>query len=332
VRPFSHIATISIGLSAVIVAACNGPTSSFAPSGSTHQSSRPTAKSTSSPTPIPFVFQTVDNPNSNTNWVTGINQLAKIIGVYGGGQGSNIPTSYTSVPPYNVFRGMNYPGAQGTYMTSLSSNKIQAGWVINPGNKTGIYGVTRIGGLWTLFSDPNEGNGSNAVTKIWGINDSEFAVGNYLNASGTSISFELDVPTNTFTDILPPGAIASAATGINGKGEIAGWEELPGGTYEGWFLSAGTFYTYSYPGSVNTYTLSLNWQDQIVGDYSDSSGQIHGFVLTGPTHGGGAQFWQSVDEPNATQGTWIAGISNHDQICGWYVDAANVQHGFAAVP
>jgi len=286
---------------------------------------------TSSPTPIPFVYQTVDDPSSTKNEVTGINQLSKIVGVYGAGQGSTTPQSYTSQSPFTKFRGLNYPGAQGTFMTSLSSNKLQAGYVMAPGNQNGTFGVTRIGGVWTLFADPNEGTGSNAVTEIFGINDSEYAVGYYVNSSGSDAPFELNVPTGVFTDIMPPGTTNAVATGIDGKGNIAGWESTSAGA-KGFILVNGTYYTYTYPGSTATYALSLNWADQIVGDYVDSSGNTHGFYLIGPTHGGATQVWQSIDEPNAAHGTWVTGINNHHDICGYYVDANGIEHGFIAVP
>ncbi|HYL26986.1 MAG TPA: hypothetical protein VEW74_04065, partial [Candidatus Nitrosotalea sp.] len=110
-RLFSRLLFFTTGACAIAVAACNGPTSSLAPAGTPARSSGVKPMTTSSPTPIPFVFQTVDDPNSTKNQVTGINQLSKIVGVYGAGQGSTMPQSYTALPPYSQFHGMNYPGA-----------------------------------------------------------------------------------------------------------------------------------------------------------------------------------------------------------------------------
>ncbi|MBV9718719.1 MAG: hypothetical protein JOZ77_05340 [Candidatus Eremiobacteraeota bacterium] len=286
-----------------------------------------------SSTPIPFKFTTVDDPNSETNAVTGINQLSKIVGIYGGGEGSSIPETYTSQPPYTKFRSENDPGAQGTVATSLSSNKIVAGYVIDPNNLGGTWGFVRIQGLWTLLEDPNEGTGNNAITEILGINDSEQAVGFYTNSTGVSVAFELAVPTETYTDLTPPEAQNSYATGIDGKGNIVGWETTSGSvSASSFFLQTGTYYPLSYPGSTQTKALSLNWQDEVVGNYVDRSGDTHGFMLIGPTKGSGAQFWQKIDDPNAEGGTWVTGINNHDDICGYYVDGKGVQHGFVATP
>jgi hypothetical protein len=283
------------------------------------------------PTPIPFSFQIVDDPNSNQNQVNGINQLRKIVGTYGGGQASNIYKSYTAQSPYASFRGLNYPG-QGTVITSASSNRIQAGYVIEPNGQSGTYGLVRVGGVLTTMADPAEGNGADAVTQFLGINDSGYVVGVYVNASGIEVPFEADIASESFVDLTPPGNIGNAAaTGISGKGDISGWETTSSGA-AGFLLKAGTYYTFQYPGAQQTYALGLNWSDEMVGDYIDASGMTHGFLLIGPTKGGSAEDWQSIDAPNAAQGTWITGINNHHDICGYYVDSSGNRHGFVAVP
>ena len=287
---------------------------------------------TATPSPIPFQFKIVDDPNSKFNQVTGINQLSKVTGVWGGGSGSNISNSYTSQPPYTKFRGINYPGAQGTFVTSLSSNKIIAGYVIDPNNLGGIWGFVRVNALWTLLEDPSEGTNINAVTEILGMNDSELAVGFYLNASGVKVPFELNVPNESFTDLHPIGVAGDAeATAINGKGDITGWATTSAGV-KGFFLQAGTYYSFSYPGATGTYATGINWSDQIVGYYVDADGVRHGFLLIGPSKGGGQQVWQSVDVPGAVYGTVVNGINNHHDICGSYIEASGTQHGFVAVP
>lgn len=329
-RPFVPI-LLAAGMCALAVAACSGPAALPAPNGSIPMRSGPTKNTTATPSPIPFVYQTLDDPNSNTNQVNGINQLSKVVGTYGAGQSSNIEESYETQPPYSVFRAVNDPGAQGTVATSLSSNFMQAGYVTDPRSLNGTWAFVRIKGLWTLLSAPNEGSGSNAVTEIWGLNDSGYAVGYYLNASGLHVPFELDIPTESFTDLKPPGSRGAAATGITGRGDIAGWENTANGI-KGFFLRAGTYYPFSYPSASRTYALSVNWQDQVAGYYVSGKNAPHGFILTYPMNGGGRQVWQSIEEPKAARGTWVTGINNHDDICGYYIDGSGVQHGFLAVP
>jgi hypothetical protein len=322
--------TIALGLCALLLSACNGPAASSSPPGMIPARSKVPSPATTG-TPIPFTFITVDDPNSNTNMVTGINQLAKVVGTFGGGSASNIAESYDSVPPYTRFLGLNYPGAQGTVATSLTSNKTIAGYVISPQQLSGTWAFVRTNGVWALMKNHKEGSGTSAVTEILGINDSKLAVGFFLNTAGVSVPFVLDTATEQFTSLNPPNAIGAVATGINGKGNISGTETLSGGAQIGYYLQTGTYYQIAYPKALMTQVLSLNWQDQVVGEYEDAGG-IHGFLLDNPTSGGGARQWQSVDEPNAVGATVITGIDNHDDICGWYIDSAGHVNGFVANP
>jgi hypothetical protein len=185
-------------------------------------------------------------------------------------------------------------------------------------------------GRWKILADPNEGSGKNAVTEILGVNDSDYAVGYYTNNSGTNVPFELNIPSRSYTNLSPPGALNAEATGINQRDDIAGSVQTSNGV-KAFYVRAGTYYEDAYPKATATYGLSLNYQDQIVGDYVDSSGATHGFVLTYPANVSAKQIWQSVDEPNARYGTWITGINQHATICGYYIDASGTQHGFVAV-
>ena len=322
---------VALGAFALLLSACNGPTSSMSTTSvlpMREHSVKPDSGS-STPTPIPFSYSTVNDPNSMTNEITGINQLAKVVGVFGGGSGSNVWESYTSQKPYTKFRPDDYPGAQGTFIRGLSSNRTVVGYVIDPGNLTGTWGFVKNGGLWTLMKDPNEGSYNCAVTELYGINDSKNAVGFYLDTNCVSNAIVANTVTQSFTNINPPGATSAYATGINGKGDISGTATI-NGTTVGFYLQTGTYYTFAYPNATRTEALSLNWQDQVVGDYTDQNGLVHGFVLTYPTHGSGARVWQSVDEPKATGGTIITGINNHDAISGYYVDTNTNKDGFIA--
>jgi hypothetical protein len=324
VRHISHITIFSLGLCAAVASACSGPATSSPPEVTTREESgiRPLAASPT-PSPIPFRFQTVDVPNSDKNRVTVINELGAIAGVFGTGEGDEIWESYISRPHHTI----KYPGARGTYVTSGSSRRM-AGFVVDPGGKSGTFGFMRVKGVWSLFTDPNQGTGADAVTVIWDFNDSGYAVGYYLNSSGKKVPFGLNISTGIFTDLKPPGAHQAEATGINGKGDISGWEQ-GFGEVQGFLETTGTYFRLSFPGAAQTRALRLNWQDQIVGDYVDSSGKTHGYLLSFPQAG---QIWQSIDEPKAVNVTSVTGVNNQDQICGYYVDGNGVQNGFIANP
>lgn len=315
----------------LLVSACNGPGATFAAPGNPSEGAQQTAlRAGGKPTPIPFSFQTVDNPNSYVNRVTSINQRGKIVGTYGAGSQSSKIGSYASQPPYTKFRGENYPGAQGTVATSLSSTHIIGGYVIDPDGESGIWAFLQVRGLPTLMLDPNEGGGSYAVTEILGLNDSGAAVGFYTNPKGADVPFELNIAQGAFADLAPPGAKSAQATGINNKGNVSGFETLKSGVV-GFYMHAGTYYQVAEKNANATYAYSLNWQDQVVGSYQ-TTGKTHGFILTYPANPGKSPIWQTIDEPNAHNMTVVTGINNHDAICGWYQDKSGVVHGFVATP
>jgi hypothetical protein len=334
-RPFRSAGVrLTILLCGAALSACSGAASLSSPGVTPSQSHgvTPLAGAAASSTPIPFSYQTVDDPTSNVNKVTGINNSSEIVGNVGAGTASSPIESYSSTPPYNSFQAIDYSSALGTVITSLSSasSPALAGYIISPPQLRGIWGAVQIKGLFSLLKDRKEGPGNDSVTEILGINNSEFAAGFYTNASGVNVPFVLDVPTTKFTQLKPPGSTGAEATGINKVNDISGWESTSAGTV-GFFVRVGSYYVLTYPSAATTEALGLNTQDQIVGYYQGASGVKHGFVLTNPT-GGSQQVWQTIDVPNAVNGTVVTSINDNDDISGYYVDGSGVQHGFVAVP
>jgi hypothetical protein len=291
----------------------------------------PVVAATATPSPIPFTFTTVDDPSSTINAVTGMDQSANIVGNIGNGSASNPLESYYSAPPYSSFELVEYSGAVGTGVTSLYSSAtktILAGYVVLPPTLKGTWGAVNVNGLWALSKDRKAGK--NGVTEFLGINASEMAVGFYIS-SGTDVPFVVNVGTGKFTVLKPPGTNGAQATGVNKFGDIALWGSTTGGA-TGFLLKTGSYYSFSYPNVKTTEALGLNSQDQIVGYYKDSNGKKHGFILTGPTNSPNEQVWQTIDDPKAASGTVVTGVNDADDICGYYVDADGVQHGFVAIP
>ena len=326
---FFASSVLTLGFSALVLSACNGPSGSSL--SAVPVASRQVVHARATPSPIPFKFVTVDDPNSNKNEVTGINQLGKIVGTFGAGSASDIPESYTSQPPYTKFRGLNYPGAEGTDATSLSSNRIVAGYVVNPNQFNGVWAFIRSNGVWSLLKDRKQGEGDYAVTKVLGVNDSEYAVGYYTNVAGVEVPFELNIVTENFNSLQVPGAKSAEATGISGKENLCGTEVLKDKSSEGFYLQNGTYYTLKYPGAVNTWAWGINFYNQIAGQYEDAGGNFHGFILTNPTAGSAVRVWQSIDISGAVS-TKLTGINNHQWISGSYVDTAGNTHGFVGMP
>jgi len=308
---------------AAVLSGCSGIGSVASPGGALPQTKTSSA--------ISFKFQTVDDPASTVNRVNGLDSLGNIVGTIGNGNPSSPYASYLSAPPYTTFQNETYAGALGTVATGIATAAGQttiAGWVIHPPQLPGIWSFVQINGLWTIFRDRKGGKGLTSLTEILSVNDAGFGVGYFKNAYGYFTPIVVNIPTEKFNVLKPPGYSNAEGTGINNVGDITGWEETSSGTV-GFFEQVGKYYTFAYPGATATYALGINSHDQIVGYYVDPSNVEHGFVLTNPK-GGSGQTWQSVDEPNGPRGIVISDINDNDEICGYYVDANSVQHGFVA--
>jgi probable HAF family extracellular repeat protein len=66
---------------------------------------------------------------------------------------------------------------------------------------------------------------------------------------------------------------------------------------------------------------AINKGGQIVGDYNDSNGGIHGFLYSGGQY-------VTLNDPLGTAGTIALGINRFGQIVGDYGDSSGHQHGF----
>jgi hypothetical protein len=78
--------------------------------------------------------------------------------------------------------------------------------------------------------------------------------------------------------------------------------------------------TIDFPGATQTRALGLNNRGHIVGDYSDSSGVFHGYLLSQGD-------FSSIDAPGSTA-TAAIDINNFDVIGGHFTDSSDVEHSF----
>jgi len=276
---------------------------------------------------ISFKYQSIDDPSSTVNRVNGIDQSGDIVGTTGDGNASDPYKSYLAKAPYTTFQDETYPGADGTMATSLVSvpgQTIVGGWVLNP--LPGIWAFVQINGVWSIFRNLKGGRGPDTATEVLGLNNAGFGVGYFRNTSGNNVPVIINIPTENFTALRPPGYVSAEATGINDFGDIVGWETTSTTTI-GFFERLAVYYTFAFPKAKETFALGINSADQVVGYYVDSSETKHGFILTNPKSG---KKWQTIDEPSAAHGTVVTGINDDDSICGYYFDASGVQHGFIA--
>ncbi|MGA2760265.1 MAG: hypothetical protein ABSF08_08115 [Candidatus Cybelea sp.] len=274
------------------------------------------------PKTSPYGFTTIDAPFGTPTEILGINNLSRLCGFYGDPE-----VGFTVRPPYSAKRFVKeaYPGATDTVVTSINNTDVFAGWYQD--SKGGIFGFTQWEGIWTKYQD-NHLLHEPQYTELLGLSDDDLAVGFY-RLSGIDHSFELNLTTGKFQGIQPPNAKSSAATGINGKGDIVGWLTLGNGTTEGWLLKGGTFTVFAYPSAAQTQPTALDWTDDVVGSFQDASGNTHGFVLDAPLS---TQNWTQVDDPIAVGPTVVTGVNNHHTLVGYYQDSGGNMNGFLATP
>ena len=94
-------------------------------------------------------------------------------------------------------------------------------------------------------------------------------------------------------------------------------------------MSSGNFTTIDHPGAAGgaeggTAAGAINDRGQIVGNYLDASGIIHGFLLI-------AGSFSPIDVPGALDATEPGGIAAHGEIVGRFDDNNGTEHGFTLI-
>lgn len=319
---------LAVGFISFAVAACTGsnatPPRVVPLSGLTADTHTPRPR----PTPYIFKFVKVNDPGSITfTRIMGIDELGQIVGTYGSGKTSDPSHGFTSLVPYTQFKKIDYPSALETVATSMSSNRIIAGYFLDNSKGHHTWGWMRNRGIWMQYKDERAPKGPGSVNEFLGVNNSAIVTGTFIDSYGHNQAFEFAA--NRFHKLGPPGATSATANGIDMRGVVVGTETSPSGTTQGWLLENRTYFPIMYPQSTSTQAFAVNYQEQVVGSYVGAHGGTHGFILTNPRSPSG-QYWQSIDNPNAVGTTVVTSINGHHDICGWYVDANGNTNGFVA--
>jgi hypothetical protein len=266
----------------------------------------------------------VDDEGGSTtfNELLGMNDLGQVVGYY---SGYSVIRGFTATPPYTKFKAIEYPNSQTTVATSIANDRIDGGYFTDTGHGGDTFGFLRVKGLWSIVKDIHTPKVPGSVNEVLGVNDSDIAVGYYVDSYGADEAFE--VANRHFDGLNPPGSTSTKATGINSRGDIVGTALLSNQETVGWVYRSGTYSEFSAPGSTDTEPTSANIQGQIAGSYADANHKVHGFIVRNAGNTNDAN-WQSVDEPQAAGTTVITSINNHHAIAGWYIDAYGNHNGF----
>ncbi len=299
--------------------------------------------------------------SSNFTRIMGINDSTEVVGDFLGTD--NFFHGYTLTNGGKTFTQFDVNlGSTSTSLFGVSSNGSLAGAT---GYNGPNQGFVDIGGTITTFYGSGTDN-----TYAYAINSSNTAVGQYYDSSNNSHCFSR-AASGTITEIVYPGALQTACTGINDAGEISGWYENASGQFYGFTDTNGTLQTndfiftgglsstgsyvgfyygpgtsncngvsgttcYGYlatpepltitavqvPKAENTNAFGINDSKVITGYYTNSSGTVHGMMISGKTV-------TNIDDPNAMTGTtFCQGINAAGQIVGQYTNSSNAGVGF----
>jgi PEP-CTERM motif len=291
--------------------------------------SAPTAQATN------YAFQDIVNTGDVTfNQELGINSSGEIAGYFGSGNAGFPNKGYTTVQPYNSsFTNENFPGSAQTQVTGINNAGTTVGFYSFTnlgGGMDNNFGFTNVGGTFTSVMNPNTGAGPPTINQLLGVNNSNVAVGFYVDGAGATHGYTYNIGSTTYSaDIDDPNGVgATTAAAINNSGEVAGFYTDSLGVFHGFVDNGGSFTTIDPTGSMGTMLLGLNDNGLAVGTYIDAGGTMHGLLydLNNNT-------FQNIDDPFGIGATTINGINDLNQLVGFYVNGADNTIGlFASVP
>jgi hypothetical protein len=280
-----------------------------------------------------YSFQTLNNSNDPTfNQLLGINDSGVIAGYFGSGAAGHPNKGYYLLPRYTQldYRIENFPGSVQTQVTGLNNGSTQVGFFAptNTGTDANFGWYSRDNGRsFHEITVPGVTFGTPSVTQLLGVNDSNKAVGFFVDGNGNSHGFIYGIRNNTFTFTNIAGATSVTDAGINDRGDVTGFFTISGGAVASFLKRDGQMIFLKFPGASSTMALGVNVADEVVGVYTVGSGTgatMHGFTWTRQNG------FQTVDDPNGVGTTTVNGVNDRGDLVGFYVDSAGNTDGMLA--
>jgi hypothetical protein len=308
-----------------------------------------------------FTFYTVnvDGKSTKNNYVTGINSSNDIVGAY---LDSGTYYSFLGIPTTPSAFTYNWTSEQYSDGTPLYSTFLQGltdhantphvvGYAVQSLCLTcPTFGLTYLigqSGPPTVITDPKQGTTPCNVTEVLGINNSRMGVGYYETntASGCAQqAFEYYCPEQGDTctgpyqyfDLNPLGPnsakpASSVASGINGLGDVTGTITMSNGQTYGWFY-AELRYNYFSIGTNNTFGRGINFDDYVVGSYTNN-GVTYGFLVINPQQT--QPSYTMIDNNNASVtvvNSMNLTTNKTYTVAGWFqASTTSKTHGFVAM-
>jgi hypothetical protein len=289
-----------------------------------------------------YHFRTLNNNHDVTfNQLLGINSENEIAGYFGSGAKGHPNKGYLLKAPYGQgnYTSENYPGSRQTQVTGLNDVGVTVGFfaLTNLASQNNSnFGFYRRGGKYHEVNFPADGLSKPPVDQLLGVNDSDLAVGFYMNAQGDARGYEYSIKSGKFSRVLLPGlnnlskGVSLTASAINNSGGVAGFYSVNGGTTKGFYKTAsGHVYKLVRAGASMTQPFGVNDSGEVAGTYtvgSGSSATTFGFTWT-KAHG-----FTTISDPHGIGTTLVNGINDRGDLVGFYTDAAGNTDGMLATP
>ena len=228
----------------------------------------------------------IDYPGGTNTVCFGINDAGEITGSYLNSSGLSYGFTYIkgqfATTDFAGTRGINNKGAyDGVY------------WGVD-GVQQAYLAVPQAFKLSTVKVPKNQ------QALLWGVNNSNVTVGNYVDSNGTAHGMMISA--GKVKNIDDPKGVSTTCFGINTAGKIVGAYFDSGGNPHGFQYGGGKFTDIPGPaGSVASLASGINDSGKVAGFFVDSIGHIHGFVLAGSNY-------TVLDVPGAN-GTLARGIN-----------------------
>lgn len=292
----------------------------------------PAAASTAAPA-VHYTFQKLDNSNDlSFNQLLGINKHGLIAGYFGSGAQGHKNKGYLLKAPYHQsdYIVENFPNSAQTQVTGLNDNGVTVGFFshtnkADPANNAN-FGFYKMNGKYHKVVFPGT-TSVPPVNQLLGVNDSDIAVGFYVDGAGNSHGYLYNIRTHKFTTLPVTGsAVSVTATGINNKGDICGFFNASTGPVKSFLVThSGHVFILSRAGADMTQAFGVNDSDEVVGATTVGANTF-GFTWT---PGGG---FKTVNDPKGVGSTIINGVNDAGQLVGFYNSANGNTNGMLATP
>jgi hypothetical protein len=164
-------------------------------------------------------------------------------------------------------------------------------------------------------------------TQLLGINNSFLIAGYHNFAQNSGFTLQLSgISGGEFVNENYPGSMQTQVIGVNNGGITDGFYIDQQGNNHGFYKRGRVYQTVDFPGTPFNQLLSQNDQNQAAGYYSLS--QNNSTPDTPYVYDEKGGVFQVIVIPGATGGAQATGVNNSQQICGFYIDANGVNHGF----